>query len=281
MSGFFKSKLFIFLLILTIVCGFLMALSTTSADILHVLKDGLNIVVSFFQKLFMSMKNFFVNVSVYFKDINVLSRENDELKARISELEKDLRLLDRLETENERLYALLNMTNAESRFTYATAEIIGRESSSWNNIFIIDKGSLSGVKRNDPVITDDGLVGKVIDVGLTWAQVTSVLEIDTTVGAIVSRSREIGIVEGSFELSGTGLCRMNYLTRNADIQVGDTVETSGLGGTFPKGILIGTVIEVSLEENGISTYAIIKPKVDIETLKEVFIIKSFEGMAYQ
>jgi rod shape-determining protein MreC len=279
-SGFFKSKLFIFLLVLTIVCGFLMALSSASGGFLRVLKDGVNIVVSFFQSVFTAIKNFFMNIGIYFKDLKRLEAENIELKEKIAGLKDDLRYFDRVKNENKRLRTLLNMTDRESGFEYASAEVIGRESSSYNNIFIIDSGTRDGVVKNAPVITSDGLVGKVSEAGTTWAQVSSVLELDTTVGAIVSRSREIGIVEGNFDLSGDGLCRMNYLTKDADIKAGDTVETSGLGGMFPKGILIGTVKEVYLEENGISSYAIIEPSVDIEGLKEVFIITAFEVMGY-
>ena len=94
-------------------------------------------------------------------------------------------------------------------------------------------------------------------------------------GAVVSRTREVVVAEGSFELAGDGLLRLSYLQNDSDVLVGDTVETSGYGGIFPKGLLIGTITEVLPESHGISTYAKIQPAVDLTALKKVYIVKSF------
>ena len=106
-------------------------------------------------------------------------------------------------------------------------------------------------------------------------QVKPITDVSVKMGAVVSRTREVVVAEGSFELAGDGLLRLSYLQNDSDVLVGDTVETSGYGGIFPKGLLIGTITEVLPESHGISTYAKIQPAVDLTALKKVYIVKSF------
>lgn len=118
-------------------------------------------------------------------------------------------------------------------------------------------------------------MGYVSTVGLNFCEVKPVTDLSLKVGAVVSRTREVVVAEGSFDLAEEGLLRLSYLKNDSDVLVGDTVETSGYGGVFPKGLLIGTITEVLPESHGISTYAKIRPAVDLSALKKVYIIKSF------
>ena len=104
---------------------------------------------------------------------------------------------------------------------------------------------------------------------------TTVIDVDMQCGALVTRTRDSAIAEGSYDLMAQGNLRLGYLTENASVVIGDTVETSGTGGVFPKGIMIGTVENVLPEEDGISYYAILKPFVDVETVSSVSIVTAF------
>ena len=126
------------------------------------------------------------------------------------------------------------------------------------------------------VVTGDGLMGYVSSVGYNFCEAKPVTDLSMSIGAIVSRTRETVVAEGSYELSEQGLLRLSYLKNDSDVLVGDMVESSGYGGIFPKGLLIGSITEVLPESHGLSTYAKIQPAVDLDELKKVYIIKSFE-----
>ena len=129
---------------------------------------------------------------------------------------------------------------------------------------------------DDLVITDDGMVGYVSNVTPTYCDVTTVIDTNMQAGALITRTREVGIAEGDYALMDEGNLKLAYLDPDSGVVIGDTVETSGRGGVFPKGIMIGTVERIVPEENGISNYAVIKPFVDVEKVTNVFIITDFE-----
>ena len=116
------------------------------------------------------------------------------------------------------------------------------------------------------------MVGYVSLVAPTYSKVTTVLDTNMQAGALVTRTRESGIAQGDYELMGDGMLRMSYLSKDSDVVIGDTIQTSGEGGIFPKGIMIGTVERVMIEENGMNNYAVIRPFVDPSTVTDVYII---------
>ena len=126
------------------------------------------------------------------------------------------------------------------------------------------------------MVTQEGLVGYVSAVGVNYAQVVGIIDMTSKVAAMISRTRETVVAEGSFELLDEGLMRVSYLKNDSDVRQGDLVETSGYGGIYPKGLLIGRVLEVLPESHGISSYAIIEPVVDFSTLTHVFVVKDYE-----
>lgn len=120
------------------------------------------------------------------------------------------------------------------------------------------------------------MVGYVSSVAPTSAEITTVVDTDMQAGALITRTRDIAIAEGNYELMSEGFLKLSYLKKDADVVIGDTVETSGRGGIFPKGIMIGTVERIIPEEHGISNYAVVRPFVDVEAVSHVFVIKSFD-----
>ncbi|MBQ3055622.1 MAG: rod shape-determining protein MreC [Oscillospiraceae bacterium] len=205
-----------------------------------------------------------------------LEAENQELRKELADMRGALRDADQAVLENEQLRAALGMKTKNSSYEMESAEIIARSNDTWSRSFTIDKGTLSGVQIDNCVVTVDGLVGYVSEVGTNWAMVTSIVDPSSQLSAIASRTREVATAEGSFELMGQNVLKLTYLDKETKIVQGDTVETSGYGGIFPKGLIIGSVGEVKLETHGASKYAIITPAVDLKKITRVLVIKSFE-----
>lgn len=198
------------------------------------------------------------------------------MKTKVAELEQKQRDANVALEENNRLRALLGIKERNRSFEFEVAEIIARSMTDDARTVTIDKGENAGLQEGDCVITEDGMVGYIASVAPTHATVTTVIDTDMQAGALVTRTREIAVAEGDYELMDSGALRLSYLSKDADVVIGDTVETSGNGGVFPKGLMIGTIERIIPEDHGISNYAIVKPFVDISGVRGVFVIKSFE-----
>ena len=205
-----------------------------------------------------------------------LEAENQQLRKELADTRGALRDADRAVLENEQLRAALGMKARNSSYEVESAEIIARSNETWSRSFTIDKGTLSGIQIDNCVVTVDGLVGYVSEVGTNWAMVTTIVDSSSQLSAIASRTREVATAEGSFELMGQNQLKLTYLNKETKIVQGDMVETSGYGGIFPKGLVIGSVGEIRLETHGASKYAIITPAVDLQKITQVLVIKSFE-----
>ena len=232
--------------------------------------------------IFVPVQKFFYqatdNISSFFDRAfanSGLTKENAELKTQISELKSELSDYDELKKENERLQELLDFQDAHPEYTLKTAHIVAKNPGNWFDIFTIDLGSEDGIAVNMPVITADGLVGRVSGVGLGWAKVTAIIDGSTGISAIVERTRDVGSVRGR-----TGnepletLLDMDFLPMNTDITVGDQVLTSGIDGVYPKGLVIGEVVEVGEESN--QKKVVINPAVNFKRLEEVMVMVEAE-----
>ena len=174
--------------------------------------------------------------------------------------------------ENEQLRVLTGLVKNNPTFHYDMAEVIAHSPGQWTTTISIDKGTMDGVAENDLVVTAEGMVGYVSLAAPNYSQVTTVLDTNMQAGALVTRTRESGVAQGDYELMGDGMLRMSYLGKDSDVVIGDTIQTSGEGGIFPKGIMIGTVERVMTEENGMNNYAVIRPFVDPADVTDVYII---------
>ncbi len=208
----------------------------------------------------------------HFQNYDEMEAENKELREKVAQLEQQVRDAQVAVDENERLRVLTGLVEANPTFHYDMAEVIARSPGQWATTISIDKGSLDGVAENDLVVTAEGMAGYVSMVAPTYSKVTTVLDTNMHAGALVTRTRESGIAQGDYELMGSGMLRMSYLGKDSDVVIGDTVQTSGEGGIFPKGVMIGTVERVMIEENGMDNYAVIRPFVDPATVTDVYII---------
>ena len=214
-----------------------------------------------------------------FADYDKLKSENETLKAENDDLTVRLEKSYHLETENERLRNLLSLTEKLPEYNKTEATVVSVSDDKVSSVFTINKGSLSGIKEKDVVIAAEGLVGYVRNVGVNWATVVTILDPQVAVGAFLPRTELVAMTEGHRELKGDGLCRLSYLENTSLINRGDTVVTSGLGGLYPEGIMIGKITEITVSDNGLSQYGIITPSVDFSSLRYVYVLsaKTEEG----
>lgn len=192
-----------------------------------------------------------------------------KLKAKNDFLRKQLNDQNEIFLENARLKSLLGFKET-AHYKVIAARVIARDPSNWASAVIIDRGSSSGIKTGMVSVTFYGLVGRVIETSSNTSKIMLINDPNLSISAIVQRSRQEGLVCGS--LGGTLL--MKYLPKDSDIKISDTIVTSGMTHIYPKGLVVGAVVGLGREFSSLSTYAVIKPAVDLSALEEVLVIVS-------
>lgn len=208
-----------------------------------------------------------------FNDVETLRGENKALKEQIDKLNNERTEYLRLKSENEDLKNVLKLQDQLKGFEFVGANVIAKDAGNLFNIFLTDKGSTNGISYNMPVITSKGLVGKVSSSQPFSSKIISIIEDGSAVSAVVAKSGDYVVVKGELKLAKEGLCKLEYIPNDLDLTQGDTIVTSGIGGIYPKGIVIGTVKEVRTGESDLDRYAIIQPAADLKRLSQVVILK--------
>ena len=214
----------------------------------------------------------FRTISLSTGELMTAYRDNQKLRAENDELRQNNLNVTEIAAENARLKAMLDYKKGVPQFDLVTAAVVGRDPGNWTSTIIINRGTADGVTKDMAVVAPQGLIGSVVTAYANVAKVQLVLDPRSAVGALVQRpeSRVAAIVEGH---SGTPLTpRMVNIARDADIVKGDKLITSGFGGIYPKGLLIGEVIDIVNEEGGLLKYAVLNPAVDFDRLEEVSVI---------
>jgi len=201
-------------------------------------------------------------------------RDNQRMHERVATLESELLRLGELERENARLAELLSF-RARFEGTVYGARVIAREPGPLAMTLTIDRGERDHVHRGMAVLAPQGVVGQIAEASHTAARVVLLTDHNSGIDAIVQRSRARGIVQGGTD----GSCYMNYLNRDADVVVGDRVLTSGLDGIFPKGVMIGEVVDVSRRHRGLLQAAVVRPSVALDRLEEVLVVDATAQVA--
>ena len=228
------------------------------------------------QRLFAGAADKLGDLLGYFHRYDDLEAENRALREELYDLRQLAEEYYAAVEENKHLRALAGLAEKHTDFTWELANVTAKPTGGYQNGFSIDRGTKHGVEAGDPVMTDAGLVGYISSVGYNYAEVTTLVSMEFKAGARVSRTREIVVAEGSFALAADDRLRLSYLENNMDLEIGDLIETSGSGGLFPKGLVIGTVERIDLELSGISSYAVVRPAVDFDHLTAVFVVKDFQ-----
>ncbi|MEW5800782.1 MAG: rod shape-determining protein MreC [bacterium] len=195
-------------------------------------------------------------------------QENKELKRQIEYLKHLNNQYIEAVQANKRLRKLLDFRK-EIEDPTCSAQIIGKDSTNWCKSILLDKGSMDGVAVNMPVVTYSGIVGRVQEVTNHTAKVLLINDINSSVAVLIQRNRAEGIVAGS----GKDYCIIKYIGKDLDIKRGDRAITSGIGGVFPKGLVVGVVSKVKKNNYDLFQYVEVIPELKISRLEEVFIIK--------
>jgi len=202
-------------------------------------------------------------------DLRGMQRENKRLRQEVGTLSRRIEQLEEQALETQRLQRLLALREVPQAQAL-TARVAGKDATNWFKTILVDRGGLDGVRRNQPVVAPDGLVGRVVEVTPSSAKVQLLTDPVSAVGGLVQRTRVTGIVSGNL---GAGT-RVRYLPLMADVAVGDLVVTSGMGGVFPKGIPIGRLTAVERRSGALFQEASLQPTVDLSRLEEVLILTS-------
>ncbi len=239
----------------------------------------LSAVLSPFQKLASSVSGavggFFDNL----ESSDTLNEKIDQLEEELAK--KDYQLIEYEDAlrQNEFYKDFLEIKENNPSFQFASAVVIARDTSDPYGTFTIDKGTLDGVSVYDPVITAKGIVGYISDAYSTQSTVMTVLNPSINISVLDNRTRDSGNVSGDMSLAGDMLTKMSYISRNNTMAAGDYIITSGAGGVFPAGQIVGTVKEIKSSDSAVSYYAVIEPAMDISSVSDVMIITDFEGQS--
>jgi rod shape-determining protein MreC len=203
----------------------------------------------------------------FLSSLGRLARENEVLKRKITRLELEVKRLESLKEENQRLKRLLGFKK-EYPLKTVPAKMIGASASNWQSAILISRGSKSGIERGMSVVTSGGLVGQVIEVTQDAAKVLLITDPKSGVAIKIKRTGEEGVLKARIN----GELYLKYIEKSARVRPGDKVYTSGLGGVFPRGILVGTVREVQQPRLSLYKKVEVKPAVNFSRLEEVLVI---------
>ena len=228
------------------------------------------------QKVLSSAVNWFDSMYGYLYQYDSLLAENESLRSQLADAQKSARDGIEASEENSRLRKLLELREKHTDYVMESCKVVLWSSSNWSSAFTISKGASSGIEMGDPVITEYGaVVGQITELGTNWATVSTLIDVDMSVGAFVGATGNSGMVVGEFSFMREKTAKLTYLADGAQIFVGDDVLTSGSGGAFPAGLMIGTLTAVQTEAGGQIEYGIVEPQANLDSLVQVFVIKDF------
>ncbi len=237
-----------------------------------VLDSAIGFVVTPFQDITSGIGSWVENTTSSRREKTELLEENEKLREEVAALQADNQRLALYETENETLSGLLRIAQKYPQYASFGATIIAKNPGVFYDVFTIDSGSMDGIEANMVLVAPEGLVGKVLESGATYAKGQSILDSRSSVPAMSLRTGDLGVVKGDYTLMNNGLCMMEYIDAEAEIAVGDEIVTSHLSVIYPPGLTIGKVREIQSDANGLTKYAVIEPAVDLKHLDTLLVI---------
>ena len=258
------------IIVTIIILILLVVLTNTENSNLSYIENIANKLVNPLQNGLTYVKNRVHGNSSFFTNINELKNENNDLKNKNSELEETLRELETIKAENQTLKEYLNLSEKYSDYKTVAADVISRDISNYSKTIIINAGTKSGIKENMTVIASEGLVGYVISATDNTSKVQTIIDSSSNTSSIISSSRDSVVCKGQLEDHNN--LKAVYIPTDATIAQEDAVETSGLGGIYPKGIHIGKISKVVNTTNLNDRYAIVETSVDFNKLETVLVI---------
>jgi len=257
-----------------------LALMSVFSNTASPLANLAGIVASPFRSAYTAVADWFNDFQKHYLDYTDLEEENAQLKQRIASMEAEIRQAREDSSENERLKKLLDLHEERPSLTedIVLATVTEHAVTNWEATLTISRGTQDGLEVGDCVIDENGaMVGTVSEAGTNWATVLTLVDTDTSLGAVVFRTGDLGLAQGNFSLMNQNRLRLDLLPADCDLLGGDLVVTSGLGGYYPDGLVIGSVEELQKDESGASSYAILSPAVDFSELQQVVVVRSYGG----
>lgn len=273
MRDLFKSKIFILLLVVLVVLAVLAASTAGNRAAVTWVEDAVNTLSQPLQKFSVRASNAIIDFFERVFKTTEADKENEQLRVRIAQYETMESELASLRQENERLKTLLHYVDALEEHTYVAAPLIGRSQGLWFNEFTVAAGRNQGVAENMAVINGLGLVGRVSSVSANTCKVMAIIDATSDVSVMVERTRDYGFARGTLSAGGGETMELYYLPMGSDLVPGDAIVTSGIDGVFPKGVPVGSVLEVSRASGEMEDKdALVRPAVDFLRLEEVIIL---------
>ena len=277
MKEFFHNWVFKVLLALCIVMFAFLLRATMTMGASTVVEQIVGTITAPVQSLTSGLSGSITGFLDQFLRASEISQENEQLREENRKLIEQMVDYENYKHENESLKEQLGIQEENPQWETMTASVIGRDPSDQFYSFTIDKGTLDGVSYQDPVITADGLVGIVSEVGPVFAKVTTILDVRLNVACQDVRTQDVATISGDIEMAQQGRCKMSLIPRESGIAKGDIVQTAGTSGLYPQGIVVGRVSDVGFEPQGTMMYAVVEPANYIKSIKDVVIITSFKG----
>lgn len=275
---FFKSKFFILCLVVAIILTLIPTLIAAFGGT-DLLRSAMGTVAKPFIMCGSGIANAFNGFVEIFTQYDELKAENAALREELQALKDKEYNEELLREQNEWLRDYINLHDQHPEFVFTDAAVIAREAGNYSTVLTLNKGSAHGVKRRMPVLTGDGLLGYVSELGLDWCRVTTVIEPSSSVGVYTDRDGQLGLLEGDSALKSEGLCRMSYIGAEGNVGIGDRVYTAGgKDSLYPSGLLIGTVSSVDIDEVTGEMVATVTPAVDFNSLEDVRQVMLISGI---
>ena len=266
--NFFRSKVFVFCLIAAILLTLTPTLIAAFGGT-DLLRSALGTVAKPFTMFASGVANAVNGFTEVFSQYDELKSENESLRAQLKEYENKEYNEELLKAQNAWLKDYINIHNHNPGFIFTEASVISREAGNYSTLITLNKGSVHGIKKKMPVLTDDGVLGYVAELGLDWCKVETITETSGAIGVYTDRTGALAVVEGSTDLRSLGLCKMTYIS-NADLQIGDRVYTSGgENSIYPHGLLVGSVSDIDIDPATGEMVATVTPAVDFTDLDSI------------
>lgn len=230
-----------------------------------------------FQKMFWNLSDKVSNFSYKFQEKHDMQNEINNLKNEINQLRDKVIDYNNLKRENDRLIKYYDLKEENDSLKFVSASVIGINSSDVFKSFTIDKGSNSGISKNDIVITENGVVGCIYKVNNLCSKVRTIFSLDIKIGVADTENNESGIISGQPELSVQNLTRMTFIPSQNNMKQGDIIVTNGLSGMYPKNLKLGKIQSIKYDDKESTYYAIIEPFENFKNIKDVFVITDFYG----
>ncbi len=267
--SFFKNKPVIIVLVVIILSGLIALISHLTDRLPARMASG---VITPAEKVVYKILSPVINLSEGIKNSGRYAEENEELRASINELTLENKSVEDYVEENKRLRELLGMKESMVNREVIAAEVIAYDWDNFSETIVINCGSGDGVELEDAVVTAEGAVGRVTELGSGWARVTTIISPKHSMGVKISRTGDLAVAEGDAKLSPDRKLRLGYISGAAKVIEGDIIETSGVGGIYPPGIAVGRITEVGVESSGTVAYAVVEPTAPLNKVKEVLVI---------